>query len=84
MVEKGEIAHLSNFTFFHNVFPKLFFFKCVEIEYIWRKGLIPRKVDSIPIENLSPFRLAGIKKSLRHSSCCKTFASSSLGKWKGR
>ena len=24
MVEKGEIAHLSNFTFLHNVFLKLF------------------------------------------------------------
>ena len=28
IVEKGKIAHLSNFTFFHNVFLKLFSSKC--------------------------------------------------------
>ena len=28
IVEKGEIAYLSNFTFFHNVFLKLFCSMC--------------------------------------------------------
>ena len=29
-MEKGEIAHLSNFTFFPQCFPKTFFLQCVK------------------------------------------------------
>ena len=34
IVEKGDIAHLSNFTFFHNVFLKLFFFNVLKWVFV--------------------------------------------------
>ena len=37
IVEKGEIAHLSNFTFFHSVFHK-FFLQCVKMITYGGKG----------------------------------------------
>ena len=44
IVEKGEIAHLSNFTFFHNVFLKLFFFTVLKRVYMERGGLTTKEV----------------------------------------
>ena len=34
MVEKGEIAHFEQFTFFHNIFLKLFFFNVLKWVYM--------------------------------------------------
>ena len=39
IVDKGEIAQLSNSNFCHNVFLKLFSSICWN-KYIWRKGLM--------------------------------------------
>ena len=38
-MEKGEIAqNMSNFTFFHNVFIKLFFFSV--LKYVYMEGRV--------------------------------------------
>ena len=61
IVEKGEIAHFSNFTFFRNVFLKLFssFFY---YEYIWRKELKDRKQHCRKKEEILITRIVCFKK----------------------